>query len=75
MSSCIAAFTYFAKSHPGDCCWSRTTSLMDMCGSNGLPLTPNSIVILGRSQILKTIKHENLCQYLDIIRSKHGKLV
>lgn len=62
ITSPLSAFTYFAKSHPGD-----------ICGTNGLPLTPNSIVILGRSQILKTIKHENLCEYLDIIRSKHGK--
>lgn len=57
----MAAYTYFAKSHPGD-----------TCGSNGLPLTPNSIVILGRSQFLKSIIHDNLCEYLDIIRSKHG---
>lgn len=62
MTSPMAAFTYFAKSHPGD-----------TCGSNGLPLTPNSIVILGRSQFLKSIRHENLCEYLDVIRSKHGK--
>lgn len=60
--SSMAAFTYFAKSHAGD-----------TCGSNGLPLTPNSIVILGRSQFLKSIKHDNLCEYLDIVRSKHGK--
>lgn len=59
----IAAFTFFAKSHPGD-----------ICGSNGLPLTANSIIILGRSQYLKAIRHDNLCEYLDIIRSKHGKL-
>lgn len=62
MKSPMCAFTFFAKSHLGD-----------VCGSNGLPLTPNSIIILGRSQYLKSIKHENLCEYLDIIRSKHGK--
>lgn len=62
ITSPIAAFTYFAKSHPGD-----------ICGSNGLPLTANSIVILGRSQLLKSIQHDNLCEYLDIIRSKHGE--
>lgn len=60
----MSAFTYFAKSHPGD-----------ICGSNGLPLTPNSIVILGRSQFFKSIKHDNLCEYLDVIRSKHGQFV
>lgn len=62
IASPIAAFTFFAKSHPGD-----------ICGSNGLPLTANSIIILGRSQCLKSIKHDNLCEYLDIVRSKHGK--
>lgn len=61
VNSNLAAITFFAKSHPGD-----------LCGSNGLPLTPNSIAILGRAQILKTISHPNLCEYLDIIRGKHG---
>ncbi|XP_031637327.1 TBC domain-containing protein kinase-like protein isoform X2 [Contarinia nasturtii] len=64
MTSPMAAFTYFAKSHQGD-----------TCGTNGLPLTPHSIVILGRSQFLKSIQHENLCEYLDIIRSKHERTI
>lgn len=71
MSPCISkanshlgAITFFAKSHPGD-----------VCGSNGLPLTPNSIAILGRAQKLKNIKHPNLCQYLDIIRGKHERTI
>ena len=55
--------TFFAMRHSGE-----------LCGSNGLPLTPNSITILGRSQFLKTLKHPNLCAYLDIIRGKHGKI-
>lgn len=54
--------TFFAMRHSGE-----------LCGSNGLPLTPNSITILGRSQYLKTLSHSNLCSYLDIIRGKHGK--
>lgn len=58
----IGAITFFAKQHKDD-----------MCGSNGLPLTPNSIIIYGRAQILKTIKNPYLCQYLDFIRGKHGK--
>ncbi|XP_055913652.1 TBC domain-containing protein kinase-like protein [Eupeodes corollae] len=72
MSPCISskvnthlgAITFFAKTHPGD-----------VCGSNGLPLTPNSIAILGRAQRLKVIKHPNLCQYLDIIRGKHERTI
>ncbi|KAG7278552.1 hypothetical protein CRUP_033420, partial [Coryphaenoides rupestris] len=47
----------------------------DVCGSNGLPLTPNSIKILGRFQILKTFTHPRLCQYVDISRGKHERLV
>lgn len=57
----LAAITFFAKTHPGD-----------VCGSNGLPLTPNSIAILGRAQRLKDLKHPHLCQYLDFVRGKHG---
>jgi len=58
----LCVTTFFAKLHPGD-----------VCGSNGLPLTPNSIAILGRSQRLKELQHEHLCQYLDVVRGKHGK--
>lgn len=57
----LAAFTFFAKAHLGD-----------ICASNGLPLTPNSINIFGQAQILKDVEHPNLCEYVDIIRGKHG---
>ncbi|XP_044258848.1 TBC domain-containing protein kinase-like protein isoform X1 [Tribolium madens] len=60
----FGAITFFAKQHKGD-----------TCGSNGLPLTPNSIIIIGRAQILKTIKNPYLCQYLDIVRGKHERTV
>ncbi|KAE8749565.1 hypothetical protein FOCC_FOCC003831 [Frankliniella occidentalis] len=58
----FAGMTFFATSHAGD-----------VCGTNGLPLTPNSITIYGRSQILRTFSHPNLCTYLDIIRGKHER--
>lgn len=58
---CLGGMTFFAQSHP-----------VELCGSNGLPLTPNSITIYGKSQFLKTIHHKHLSVYLDIIRSKHG---
>ncbi|KAF7997420.1 hypothetical protein HCN44_005991 [Aphidius gifuensis] len=61
---CLGGMTFFAQSHP-----------TELCGSNGLPLTPNSITIYGKSQFLKTIKHENLSTYLDIVRSKHERIV
>ncbi|XP_026524440.1 TBC domain-containing protein kinase-like protein isoform X1 [Notechis scutatus] len=60
----LGAFTFFASALPND-----------VCGSNGLPLTPNSIKILGRFQILKTLTHPRLCQYVDISRGKHERLV
>lgn len=62
-NSHLSAVTFFAKSHPSD-----------VCGVNGLPLIPNSIAIYGSGQILKTIRHPNLCEYLDIVRGKHGPL-
>uniref|UniRef100_T1J4P7 TBC domain-containing protein kinase-like protein n=1 Tax=Strigamia maritima TaxID=126957 RepID=T1J4P7_STRMM len=58
----LGAVVFFASSHPGE-----------VCGSNGLPLTPNSIKIVGRFQILKTIQHPHLCKYISIVRGKHGK--
>lgn len=60
----FGAITFFARPHKGE-----------MCGSNGLPLTPNSITIYGQAQILKTIIHPNLCQYVDIIRGKHERTI
>ncbi|XP_039615140.1 TBC domain-containing protein kinase-like protein isoform X2 [Polypterus senegalus] len=60
----LGAHTFFASALPHD-----------VCGSNGLPLTPNSIRILGRFQILKTVIHPRLCQYVDISRGKHERLV
>uniref|UniRef100_H2SYN1 TBC domain-containing protein kinase-like protein n=1 Tax=Takifugu rubripes TaxID=31033 RepID=H2SYN1_TAKRU len=60
----LGAFTFFASALPHD-----------VCGSNGLPLTPNSIKILGRFQILKTMSHPRLCQYVDISRGKHERLI
>ncbi|XP_020294246.1 TBC domain-containing protein kinase-like protein [Pseudomyrmex gracilis] len=61
---CFGGMTFFAQSHP-----------VEVCGSNGLPLTPNSITIYGKSQFLKTIYHPHLSPYLDIIRSKHERIV
>ena len=60
----IGISTFFPSPHPSG-----------QCGTNGLPLTPNSIVILGRFQLLKNLYHENVCQYLDIIRVKNGEQI
>lgn len=53
--------TFYAASHPND-----------KCGANGLPLTPNSVKILGRFQYLTTLTHPNICHYLHISKTKHG---
>jgi len=43
------------------------------CGSNGLPITPNSISIIGTFQSsISSISHSNLVQYLDCYRTKNG---
>ena len=46
----------------------------NVCGSNGLPLTPNSIKVLGLAQELLTLKHENLCRYVDFKCGKHDRV-
>ncbi|XP_003741635.1 TBC domain-containing protein kinase-like protein [Galendromus occidentalis] len=45
------------------------------CGHNGLPLTPNSVRILGRFQALKKLTHPCLATYLDLQRGKHERVV
>lgn len=47
----------------------------ELCGSNGLPLTSNSIKILGRSQYLKSLNHPYLCSYIDVMRGKHERTI
>lgn len=46
----------------------------DKCGSNGLPLTPNSIRIYGKFQYLKTLTNKYLCRYVDIQRGNNERL-
>uniref|UniRef100_A0A8C4R862 TBC domain-containing protein kinase-like protein n=1 Tax=Eptatretus burgeri TaxID=7764 RepID=A0A8C4R862_EPTBU len=60
----LGVSTFFASTLPHD-----------VCGSNGLPLTPNSIRILGRFQVLQTLCHPRLCQYVDVVRGKHERLI
>lgn len=59
----LSALTFIAKS------WHN-----DACSQNGLPLTPNSISILGRFQFLKSLDHQNLSLYIDVLRGKHGEI-
>lgn len=45
-----------------------------VCGSNGLPLTPNSIRIIGdfKAQV-EHIDHPNLTRYVECFRNKNGE--
>ena len=60
----LAMNSFVASQHPSE-----------SCGHNGLPLTPNSIGILGRSEILKSLSHPNLCTYTDFQRGQHERIV
>jgi len=60
----IGVTSFVALSHPSD-----------SCGLNGLPLTPNSVCILGNGQLLKVANHPNLAKYLDIVRGKRQRIV
>nr|XP_002132164.1 TBC domain-containing protein kinase-like protein [Ciona intestinalis] len=57
-------------------CMSFVTAALphNQCGINGLPLTPNSITSLGLAQQLKTLKHENLCSYVDFRCGRHERI-
>ncbi|GIY35720.1 TBC domain-containing protein kinase-like protein [Caerostris extrusa] len=60
----LGAWTFFASAHA-----------IDVCGINGLPLTPNSIRVLGRFQKLKSLQHHGICTYLDVKRGKHERVM
>ena len=51
----------YTKNHPAE-----------SCGTNGLPLTPNTTKILGVFKDLQNVQHDNLCVYIDAVKSKHG---
>ena len=60
----LALTSFVACQHPAE-----------SCGHNGLPLTPNSIGILGQAEKLKSFEHPNLCTYLDFRRGKQERVV
>ncbi len=59
----LALLSFLARFYPND-----------KCGSNGLPLTPNSIKIYGRFQFLKQLCNKYLCRYVDIKRGNQERL-
>ena len=60
----LALHSFVASQHPAE-----------SCGHNGLPLTPNSIAILGQAEVLRSLDHPRLCTYLDFRRGKHERIV
>ncbi|KAK2720703.1 TBC domain-containing protein kinase-like protein [Artemia franciscana] len=54
----------YTKNHPAE-----------SCGTNGLPLTPNTTKILGVFKDLQNVQHDNLCVYIDAVKSKHDKII
>ena len=60
----LALHSFVASQHPAE-----------SCGHNGLPVTPNSIAILGQAEVLKSLDHPRLCTYLDFRRGKHERIV
>ncbi|XP_072171396.1 TBC domain-containing protein kinase-like protein [Diadema setosum] len=65
----------FVKAEIGVSTFFASRYANDQCGADGLPLTPSSIKILGRFQALKVRHHPRLCQYLDVVRGKHERLI
>ena len=59
----LGLLSFFARVYPNN-----------KCGSNGLPLTPNSIRIYGKFQRLKSLRHRYLCRYIEIQRGNHERL-
>ena len=57
----LAAANFTATVHPPG-----------LCGSNGLPVTPNTIRILGRLTDLLAVAHPALCQYIAVSRAPNG---
>ncbi|XP_046442794.1 TBC domain-containing protein kinase-like protein [Daphnia pulex] len=60
----LGVSTFCAANHP-----------VESCGSNGLPLTPNSVQILGKFQSLSQLEHPNLCAYVEICRIQHERVI
>lgn len=60
----LSISSFIAARHPSE-----------SCGTNGLPLTPNSIAIYGQSKVLETLSHPNLVVFLECLREKHERII
>jgi TBC domain-containing protein kinase-like protein len=60
----FGAFTFYAREHG-----------LNECDNHGLPLTPNTIIIIGSFQKLLTLSHPNICHYLDLIKCDDERVI
>lgn len=47
----------------------------ELCGENGLPVCPNSTRIIGRAQVLKSIRKNFLQQFIDLEQGQQERLI
>ena len=47
----------------------------DQCGENGLPVCPNATRILGRAEVLKSVRCSALQQFVDLEQGQHERLI
>uniref|UniRef100_A0A914UHY9 TBC domain-containing protein kinase-like protein n=1 Tax=Plectus sambesii TaxID=2011161 RepID=A0A914UHY9_9BILA len=47
----------------------------DKTGINGLPVTPASVRMLGRFQLLSSLQHPHMCAYLDLCRGRNDRVI
>ena len=52
-----------------------TNTLINRGPANGISLVPTSINIVGRFEMVRFIKHPNLCQYIRIQRCKNNRML
>ena len=65
----------FGDSDIGILSFFATNALINRGPINGVSLVPTSINIVGRFQMLKSIRHPNLCQYIWIQRCKQHRML
>ena len=65
----------YGESDIGILSFFATNTLINRGPANGVSFVPTSINIVGRFQMLKSIKHPNLCQYIWIQRCKKNRML
>lgn len=71
----LTVMAVFGDSDIGILSFFATNALINRGPINGISLVPTSINIVGRFQMLKSIRHPNLCQYIWIQRCKQHRML